>query len=49
MTLTAPGIKGVVTGSMDATPSATVAFQAVSAPALTIQGKMTFFNKNLQV
>ena len=33
MSLTAPGIKGVVTDFTDATPSATVAFQAVSAPA----------------
>ena len=32
MSLTAPGIKGMVTDFMDATPSATVAFQAVSAP-----------------
>ena len=32
MSFTAPGIKGVVTDFMDATPSATVAFQAVSAP-----------------
>ena len=35
MSLTAPRIKGVVTVFMDATPSATVAFQAVSAPAHT--------------
>ena len=35
MSLTAPGIKGVVTVFMDATPSATVAFQAVSASAHT--------------
>ena len=34
MSLTAPGIKGVVTDFADATPSATVAFQAVSAPEL---------------
>ena len=33
MSLTAPGIKGVVTDFMDTTPSATVASQAVSAPA----------------
>ena len=33
MSLTAPGIKGVVIDSMNATPSATVAFQAVSSPA----------------
>ena len=32
MSLTAPGIKGVVTDFADATPCATVAFQAVSAP-----------------
>ena len=32
MSLTAPVIKGVATYFMDATPSATVAFQAVSAP-----------------
>ena len=34
MSLTAPGIKGVVTDFADATPSATVAFQAVSASGL---------------
>ena len=34
MSLTAPEIKGVVTDSINATPSATVAFQAVYAPAL---------------
>ena len=33
MSVTAPGIKGVVTDFADATPSATVAFQAVSTPA----------------
>ena len=32
MSLTAPGSKGVVTDFAVATPSATVAFQAVSAP-----------------
>ena len=32
MSLTAPGNKGVVTDFTDATPSATVTFQAVSAP-----------------
>ena len=32
MSLTVLGIKGVATDFMDATPSATVAFQAVSAP-----------------
>ena len=31
MSLTAPGIKGVVTDFMDTTPSAAVAFQAVPA------------------
>ena len=36
MSLTAPGVKGVVKDSTDATPSATVAFQAVSAPAQEI-------------
>ena len=34
MSLTAPGIKGVVTDFTDATPSETVAFQAVSTPEL---------------
>ena len=33
MSLTAPGTRGVVTDFTDATPSVTVAFQAVSAPA----------------
>ena len=32
MSLTAPGMKGVVTDFMSATPSATVALQAVSSP-----------------
>ena len=32
MSVTAPGIKGVVTYFIGATPSVTVAFQAVSAP-----------------
>ena len=32
MSLTALGVKGVVTDVMGATPSPTVAFQAVSAP-----------------
>ena len=32
MSLTAPGIKGVATDFMGATPSATVVFQAVPAP-----------------
>ena len=36
MGLTAPGIKGVVTYFMGVTPSATVAFQAVSAPAFIL-------------
>ena len=36
MSLTAPGIKGVVTDFMGATPSATVAFQVVSTPSSTI-------------
>ena len=36
MSLTAPGIKGVVTDFKDAMPSATVAFQAVSTPARTL-------------
>ena len=35
MSVTAPGIMGVVTDFADATPSATVAFQAVSAPAVS--------------
>ena len=34
MSLTAPGIEGVATDSMGATPSVTVAFQAASAPGL---------------
>ena len=36
MSLTAPRIKGVVTKSMDATPSATVMLQAVSTPGLAV-------------
>ena len=36
MSLTAPGIKGVVTDFIGVTPSATVAFQAVSAPAFIL-------------
>ena len=34
MNLTAPGIKGVVTDFVDATPNAIVTFQAVSAPGV---------------
>ena len=43
MSLTAPENKGVVTDFTDATPSATVAFQAMSTPAaLLINLKVSY-------
>ena len=49
MSLTAPGIKGVVTDFVNATPSVSVAFQAVSAPGQIPKYTLEYVKKGFEI